>query len=101
MASRTVTFLPSIAIGNFTWDWIYADYPRVRLAPSLLTQDKWGNWVISKKFNAPMLAEAQRLTGPCETRLDGAHRAVESSADRLEGQVGPEMQDDHLALIVR
>ncbi len=26
----------SIAIGNFTWDWIYADYPRVRLAPSLL-----------------------------------------------------------------
>ncbi len=29
-----------------------------RLAPSLLTQDKWGNWVISKEFNAPMLAEA-------------------------------------------
>lgn len=28
--------LPSIAIGNFTWDWIYGDYPRVRLAPSLL-----------------------------------------------------------------
>ena len=29
-----------------------------RLAPSLLTQDKWGNWVISKEYNAPMLAEA-------------------------------------------
>lgn len=29
-----------------------------RLAPSLLTQDKWGNWVISKQYNAPMLAEA-------------------------------------------
>ena len=29
-----------------------------RLAPSLLSQDKWGNWVISKEFNAPMLAEA-------------------------------------------
>jgi adenine-specific DNA-methyltransferase len=29
-----------------------------RIAPSLLTQDKWGNWVISKEFNAPMLAEA-------------------------------------------
>ena len=28
--------LPSIAIGNFTWDWIYSDYPRIRLAPSLL-----------------------------------------------------------------
>jgi adenine-specific DNA-methyltransferase len=29
-----------------------------RLAPSLLSTDKWGNWVISKNFNAPMLAEA-------------------------------------------
>ena len=28
--------IPSVAIGNFTWDWVYADYPRVRLAPSLL-----------------------------------------------------------------
>jgi hypothetical protein len=28
--------IPSIALGNFTWDWIYGDYPRVRLAPSLL-----------------------------------------------------------------
>lgn len=29
-----------------------------RLAPSLLQQDKWGNWVISKEYNAEMLAEA-------------------------------------------
>ena len=29
-----------------------------KLAPSLLTQDKWGQWVISKDYNAPMLAEA-------------------------------------------
>ena len=28
------------------------------LAPSLLTQDKWGQWVINQKYNAPMLAEA-------------------------------------------
>ena len=28
------------------------------LAPSLLEKDKWGNWVISKDFNATMLAEA-------------------------------------------
>ena len=28
--------IPSIGFGNFTWDWIYGDYPRVRLAPSLL-----------------------------------------------------------------
>lgn len=29
-----------------------------RLAPSLLEKDKWGNWVVSKEYNATMLAEA-------------------------------------------
>lgn len=29
-----------------------------RLAPSLLEKDKYGNWVISREYNAPMLAEA-------------------------------------------
>lgn len=29
-----------------------------RLAPSLLAKDKFGNWVISKQYNAAMLAEA-------------------------------------------
>jgi adenine-specific DNA-methyltransferase len=28
------------------------------LAPSLLEKDAWGNWVVSTKYNAPMLAEA-------------------------------------------
>lgn len=28
------------------------------LAPSLLEKDRWGNWVISKEYNASMLAEA-------------------------------------------
>ena len=29
-----------------------------RVAPSLLQQDRWGNWVINKEYNAEMLAEA-------------------------------------------
>jgi adenine-specific DNA-methyltransferase len=29
-----------------------------RLAPSLLEKDRFGNWVIAKEYNAPMLAEA-------------------------------------------
>jgi adenine-specific DNA-methyltransferase len=29
-----------------------------RLAPSLLEKDKWGNWIVSRDFNAAMLAEA-------------------------------------------
>lgn len=28
------------------------------LAPSLLEQDKFGNWIINKQYNAPMLAQA-------------------------------------------
>jgi len=28
--------IATVALSNFTWDWVYADYPRVRLAPSLL-----------------------------------------------------------------
>jgi hypothetical protein len=35
-AAGAAAGVPSVALGNFTWDWIYADYPRVRLAPSLL-----------------------------------------------------------------
>jgi adenine-specific DNA-methyltransferase len=29
-----------------------------RLGPSLLEKDDWGNWIISEKYNGPMLAEA-------------------------------------------
>ena len=29
-----------------------------RLAPSLMEQDRWGNWVINKAYNAEMLTEA-------------------------------------------
>jgi adenine-specific DNA-methyltransferase len=29
-----------------------------RLAPSLLERDRWGNWVISREYDAPMLAQA-------------------------------------------
>ncbi|KAA0676357.1 site-specific DNA-methyltransferase [Roseomonas genomospecies 6] len=30
----------------------------LRLAPSLLTKDKWGNWVVSSDYNQAMLAES-------------------------------------------
>ena len=35
-----------------------------RLAPSLLERDRWGNWVISREYDAPMLTQALcRLQG--------------------------------------
>jgi L-arabinokinase len=48
--------IPSIALGNFTWDWIYADYPRVRLAPSLLPAIRGAYGKASMALRLPMSA---------------------------------------------
>lgn len=48
--------IPSIGIGNFTWDWIYADYPRVRLAPSLLPAIRGAYARASMALRLPMSA---------------------------------------------
>jgi adenine-specific DNA-methyltransferase len=39
-----------------------------RLAPSLMERDRWGNWVVSREYNAAMLAEAV-------CKLEGFHYA--------------------------
>jgi L-arabinokinase len=46
--------IASIALGNFTWDWIYADYPRVRLAPSLLPAIRGAYAKASMALRLPM-----------------------------------------------
>lgn len=46
--------VPSIGIGNFTWDWVYADYPRVRLAPSLLPAIRGAYAKASMALRLPM-----------------------------------------------
>ena len=48
--------ISSIAIGNFTWDWVYADYPRVRLAPSLLPAIRGAYAKASMALRLPMSA---------------------------------------------
>ncbi|MBI4886662.1 MAG: hypothetical protein HY824_06190 [Acidobacteria bacterium] len=48
--------IPSIGLGNFTWDWIYADYPRVRLAPSLLPAIRGAYARASMALRLPMSA---------------------------------------------
>jgi L-arabinokinase len=48
--------IPSIALGNFTWDWVYADYPRVRLAPSLLPAIRGAYGKASMALRLPMSA---------------------------------------------
>src|SRR5918993_540971 len=46
--------IPSIGLGNFTWDWIYADYPRVRRAPSLLPAIRGASAKASRALRLPM-----------------------------------------------
>lgn len=46
--------IPSIAIGNFTWDWVYGEYPRVRLAPSLLPTIRGAYAKASMALRLPM-----------------------------------------------
>ncbi|MGE0445844.1 MAG: hypothetical protein AB7P99_11495 [Vicinamibacterales bacterium] len=46
--------IPSIGLGNFTWDWVYADYPRVRLAPSLLPAIRGAYGKASMALRLPM-----------------------------------------------
>jgi hypothetical protein len=46
--------ISSIGLGNFTWDWIYADYPRVRLAPSLLPTIRGAYGKASMALRLPM-----------------------------------------------
>ncbi|MEQ1757614.1 MAG: hypothetical protein ABL986_04800 [Vicinamibacterales bacterium] len=46
--------IPSVAIGNFTWDWVYADYPRVRLAPSLLPAIRAAYGKVSISLRLPL-----------------------------------------------
>jgi hypothetical protein len=44
--------IPSVGLGNFTWDWVY--YPRVRLAPSLLPAIRGAYAKASMALRLPM-----------------------------------------------
>ena len=46
--------IASIGLGNFTWDWVYADYQRVRLAPSLLPAIRGAYSKASMALRLPM-----------------------------------------------
>lgn len=48
--------IPSVGLGNFTWDWIYSEYPRVRLAPSLLPTVRGAYAKASMALRLPMSA---------------------------------------------
>ena len=65
--------IPSIALGNFTWDWVYADYPRVRLAPSLLPAIRGAYAKGSMALRLPMSAGFETFSNVKDIPLIARH----------------------------
>ena len=65
--------IPSIALGNFTWDWVYADYPRVRLAPSLLPAIRGAYTKGSMALRLPMSAGFETFSNVKDIPLIARH----------------------------
>lgn len=65
--------IPSIAIGNFTWDWVYADYPRVRLAPSLLPAIRGAYAKASMALRTPLSAGFETIANVKDIPLIARH----------------------------
>ncbi len=65
--------LPSVAIGNFTWDWIYADYPRVRLAPTLLPAIRGAYAKATMALRLPMSGGFQSIANVKDVPLIARH----------------------------
>jgi L-arabinokinase len=54
--------IASVALGNFTWDWVYADYPRIRLAPSLMPAIRGAYAKTSMALRLPMSAGFENIS---------------------------------------
>ena len=67
--------IPSIGLGNFTWDWVYADYPRVRLAPSLLPAIRGGYAKASMALRLPMSAGFETFSNVKDIPFIARHAA--------------------------
>jgi L-arabinokinase len=67
--------IPSIGLGNFTWDWIYADYPRVRLAPSLLPAIRGAYAKGSMALRLPMSAGFESFSNVKDIPFIARHAA--------------------------
>ena len=64
-----------------------------RLAPSLLEQDRWGNWIINKEYNAEMLAAAIcKLEGVIYAPNDAHYWQQGYSTENLPMQQKPKVE---------
>jgi L-arabinokinase len=68
--------IPSIGLGNFTWDWIYADYPRVRLAPSLLPAIRGAYSRASMALRLPLSGGFESFSNVKDIPLIARHAAL-------------------------
>ena len=67
--------IASVALGNFTWDWIYADYPRIRLAPSLMPAIRTAYSKASMALRLPMCAGFENVSNIKDIPFVARHAA--------------------------
>ena len=79
-AAGAAAGLPSVALGNFTWDWIYADYPRVRLAPSLLPTIRAAYAKASLALRLPMSGGFEAFSNVRDIPFIARHATVSREA---------------------
>ena len=85
--------IPSIGLGNFTWDWIYADYPRVRLAPSLLPAIRGAYAKASMALRLPMSGGFESFSNVKDIPFIARH-AGEDARGGLQDAQAPGRQAD-------
>jgi hypothetical protein len=74
--------LPAVALGNFTWDWIYEAYPDLMArAPHVVPAIKAAHRHVSRAIRLPMWGGFDGWTCPIVDVPFVARRSVRSSAD--------------------
>jgi len=70
--------------------WKGGGFRYYRLAPSLLEQDRWGNRVINRAYNAAMLAEALcKLEGFTYAPLGSRHKPCPAQPSGIRPPISP------------
>ena len=81
-AAAARAHLPSIAIGNFTWDWIYRDYPSfAATAPGVVDRIAGAYSRVTRALRLPMHGGFEAMEGVTEDIPFIARHATREAAD--------------------
>src|SRR5262245_12379984 len=75
--------LPSVAVGNFTWDWIYAGYPQFeRLAPGVIARIRDAYRQATNTLRLPLHGGFETMTAIADIPLIARHATRTKAATR-------------------